>query len=157
MYSSIHYWDQNYKLFGAFTPEKNLPQSPERELCFVLYLLGNKIRETQMFNNILPVSTVFHSCGWLCPQKHSEEGKVSLHNTPYWLVPAEEKSSTGAQCFMLWDHNVIFSCRSCRKTPGLLSLCSNCSMHRQENRVHPEIQQEVYASFSSGLAPPSTT
>lgn len=116
IYSSIHYWDQNYKLFGAFTPEKNLPQSPETELCFVLYLLGNKIRETQMFNNILPVSAVFHSCGWLCPQKNSEEGKVSLHNTPYWLVPAEEKSSTGAQRFMLWDHNVIFSRRSCRKT-----------------------------------------
>lgn len=54
---------------GACTPEKNLPQSLERELCFVQYLLGNKVRETKMFNNMLSESAVFHSCGWLCPQK----------------------------------------------------------------------------------------
>ena len=101
MYSSTYYWDQKHERLGAFTPDKNLPQSPERELCFVLYLLGNKIRETEMFNNMLPVSAVFHSCGRLCPQKRIAEEKVSLYNTLYWLVHAEKKSSTGAQCFML--------------------------------------------------------
>lgn len=60
---------------GAFTPDKNLPQSLERELCFVLYLLGNKIRETKMFNNMLSESAVLHSCGWLCPQKHTVKRK----------------------------------------------------------------------------------
>jgi len=58
MCSSTYYRDQNYKCLGAFTPDKNLPQLLERELCFVLYPPGNKIRKTEMFNNVLPVSAV---------------------------------------------------------------------------------------------------
>lgn len=153
MYSSTYYRDQKHERLGGFTPDKNLPPSPERQLCFVLYLLGNKIRETEMFNNTLPVSAVFHSCGWLCPQKCTAEEKVSPCNTLCWLVDAEKKSSTGAQRFMLWDHNVIFSHRSCRKT---LWAIKPALMHRQENRVRLEIQHKVYASFRSRVALPST-
>lgn len=107
-------WDHKYKHL-LFTPNKNLPQSPERSsLCFVLYLLGRKLRE--MFNTKLEVSAVFHSCGWLCPQELSNAEQASLHTTQHKLLHAEKKSSAGALCFMLGDHSVIFRFRSCRKT-----------------------------------------
>lgn len=157
MYSSTYDQDQNYKRLGAFTPDKNLPRSPERELCFVLHLLGNKIRETKMFNNMLPVSAVFHSCGRLCPQRRTADENASPYNTPHWLAHAEEKSSTGAQRFVVWDHNVIFSRRSCRKALRAVKPALKL-LHAQAGKRGCvwKTQHKAYASFRSGVAPPST-
>lgn len=105
---------------GACTPNKNLPQSLETELCFVLHLLGNKIRETKMFNNMLLDSAVFHSCGWLCPQKCTVKRKVSPCSTRWlgWCVHIRRclLSLHTGKGFTLWHHNGIFSHRSCWKT-----------------------------------------
>lgn len=68
-----------------------------------------------MFNTKLEVSTVFHSRGWLRPREHSN-AEMSPHTMQHGLLHAEMKSSAGAQHFMLGDHSVIFSFRSCRKT-----------------------------------------
>lgn len=91
-----------------------------RQLCFVLHLLGNKIRETKMFNNMLLDSAVFHSCGWLCPQKCTVKRKVSPCSTRWlgWCVHIRRclLSLHTGKGFTLWHHNGIFSPRSCWKT-----------------------------------------
>lgn len=130
--------------------------SGKREFCFVLYLLGNKIRETKMFDNMLPVSAVFHSCGRLC------------HRSTLLKIKLPHKTHCIGWCMQRRNLQLVLIASCCETTmlflvvdlaerlPRPLSPCSNCLMHRQENKVRLKALHKVDASFMSRVVLPST-